>query len=115
MLTQTDRDTLLADMFAALDRGDVPEYLTYLAPDAALRFANAEPVVGAVAIKESLEAFYTTFSWVHHDHVATWNGRDGAAVEADVSRVSDLQRLIDTAVEKFGGLDSLVYTNIPRP
>jgi glucose 1-dehydrogenase len=35
-------------------------------------------------------------------------GGHAFAVEADVSRVSDLQKLIDAAVEKFGGLDVMI-------
>jgi ketosteroid isomerase-like protein len=85
MPTATVRATLLADMFAALDRGDVPGYLTFLAENASLRFGNNAPVVGKLAIKESLDAFYKCFNWVSHDHVATWTARDGAAVEANVS------------------------------
>jgi ketosteroid isomerase-like protein len=80
-----DRKTLLADMFAALDRGDVPAYLTFLSENASLRFGNNEPVIGKAAIKESLDDFYKTFNWVRHDHVATWTADGGAALEADVS------------------------------
>jgi ketosteroid isomerase-like protein len=83
--THTERATFLSEMFAALDRGDVPTYLEYLSEDASLRFGNNDPVVGRAAIKASLDEFYTTFRWVRHDHVATWTGTDGAAVEADVT------------------------------
>jgi ketosteroid isomerase-like protein len=79
------RDTLLSDMFAALDRGDVPAYLEFLSADASLRFGNSSPVIGRQAIKESLDSFYTAFQWVRHDPVATWTRPEGAAVEADVT------------------------------
>ncbi|ADB50512.1 nuclear transport factor 2 family protein [Conexibacter woesei] len=82
---QAHRETRLTSMFDALDRGDVPTYLTFLSEDASLRFGNTEPVVGRAAIKASLDDFYTTFRTVRHDHVATWTGPDGAAVEADVT------------------------------
>jgi ketosteroid isomerase-like protein len=82
---QSRRETLLKEMFATLDRGDVPVYLEYLSEDAALRFGNNPPVVGRAAIKESLDGFYETFQWVRHDHVATWRRPEGAAVEADVT------------------------------
>ena len=79
------RDSLLSDMFAALDRGDVPAYLEFLSADASLRFGNNPPVIGRAAIKDSLDTFYTTFQRVRHDHITTWSGPDGAAVEADVT------------------------------
>jgi predicted TIM-barrel fold metal-dependent hydrolase/ketosteroid isomerase-like protein len=84
---QSRRETLLKEMFATLDRGDVPAYLEYLSEDAALRFGNNPPVVGRAAIKESLDGFYETFQSVRHDHVATWRRPEGAAVEADVTYV----------------------------
>ena len=79
------RDTLLTDMFAALDRGDIDGYLDYLAPDASLRFANNPAVVGRPAIKEALQDFYKVFKWVRHTHIQTWPAPPGAAVEADVT------------------------------
>lgn len=85
MPVNTDRDTLLSDMFAALDRADVATYLTFLAEDASLRFGNNAPVVGRTAIRDALTAFYATFRWVRHDPVATWLGERGAGVEADVT------------------------------
>src|ERR1700760_4424610 len=71
------RDTLLTDMFAALDRGDIDGYLDYLAPDASLRFANNPAVVGRQAIKESLQEFYKVFTSVSHTHVQTWPATGG--------------------------------------
>jgi ketosteroid isomerase-like protein len=79
------RDVSLASLFAALDRGDIDAYLEYLAPDAVLRFGNAEPIGGRRAIKDSLREFYKVFKSVRHEPVETWRGADGAAVEADVS------------------------------
>jgi hypothetical protein len=37
------------------------------------------------AHKESLQEFSKVFNWIRHDHVETWRGPDGAAVEADVT------------------------------
>ncbi|MEA2212474.1 MAG: hypothetical protein QOF83_2422 [Solirubrobacteraceae bacterium] len=79
------RDTLLSDMFAALDGGDVPAYLEFLSADASLRFGNNPPVIGRPAIKESLDSFYKTFQRVRHNHIATWTRPEGTAVEADVT------------------------------
>jgi ketosteroid isomerase-like protein len=81
----SSRDTLLSDMFAALDRGDLPAYLEFLSADASLRFGNNPPVIGRAAIEESLNSFYKTFQWVRHDHVATWTRPEGAAVETDAT------------------------------
>jgi ketosteroid isomerase-like protein len=86
MSTHTDdRVASLTSLFAAFDRGDIDGYLEYLAPDASLRFGNAEPIHGRAAIKESLQEFCKVFNRIRHDHVATWRGPDGAAVEADVT------------------------------
>src|SRR6267154_2575000 len=69
MSTQTDdRVAALTGLFAAFDRGDIDGYLEYLAPDASLRFGNAEPIHGREAIKESLREFSKVFNWVRHDH-----------------------------------------------
>lgn len=85
MPENTDRAALLSRMFAALDRGDVEAYLAFLTEDASLRFGNNGPVVGRPAIRNSLAAFYNTFRWVRHDHVATWSEGRGAVVEAEVT------------------------------
>src|ERR1700760_1709239 len=79
------RDTLLSDMFAALDRGDIDGYLEYLAPGASLRFANNPAVVGRQANKESLQRFYEVFKWCRHAPCQPWPPTKGPGGEADVS------------------------------
>jgi len=81
-------------MFAVVDRLDADTFAEYYAPDAVLRFGNAEPVHGREAIRRTYAEFFATLDGLRHDmqhffhqdgtHLAealvTYTRRDGSLV-----------------------------------
>jgi ketosteroid isomerase-like protein len=81
-------------MFAVVDRLDADAFAEYYAPDAVLRFGNAEPVHGREAIHRTYAEFFATLDGLRHDmqhffhqddtHLAealvTYTRRDGSLV-----------------------------------
>ena len=81
-------------MFAVVDRLDADAFAEYYAPDAVLRWANAEPVHGREAIRRAYAEFFATIEGLRHDmqhffhqddtHLAealvTYTRRDGSLV-----------------------------------
>jgi ketosteroid isomerase-like protein len=81
-------------MFAVVDRLDADAFAQYYAPDAVLRFGNAEPVHGREAIRRTYAEFFATLDGLRHDmqhffhqdrtHLAealvTYTRRDGSLV-----------------------------------
>ena len=54
-------------MFAVVDRLDADTFAEYYAPDAVLRFGNAEPVHGSEAIHRTYADFFATVDGIRHD------------------------------------------------
>ena len=70
-----------------------------MAATLALAKAGADVVIDYVAHPEATEAL---------ERQITALGDKAIGVDADISRLSDLQRLIDTAVKRFGRLDIMI-------
>jgi ketosteroid isomerase-like protein len=66
-------------MFAVVDRRDADGFAALCAEDAVLRFANAEPVRGRAAIRDSFATFFASIAGLEHDIVGFWHA-DGAFV-----------------------------------
>jgi hypothetical protein len=74
-----------ANMFADIDRMDADAWAAYLAPDAVMRFGNADRVTGREACRDALAAFYEMIDGLRHDVVEQWNQPGGSIVEANVT------------------------------
>ncbi|MBV9838848.1 MAG: nuclear transport factor 2 family protein [Solirubrobacterales bacterium] len=74
-----------ADMFADIDRMDADAWAAYLAPDAVMRFGNADPVHGREACRDALAAFYETIDGLRHRLIEQWQEPGAAIVESDVT------------------------------
>ena len=74
-----------ADMFRDIDRMDADAWAAYLAPDAVMRFGNAEPVHGREACRDALAGFYDTISGLRHEIAEQWQQDSATIVEATVT------------------------------
>lgn len=73
------------NMFADIDRMDAPAWAAYLAPDAVMRFGNADPVHGREACRDALAGFYETIDGLAHRIVEQWEQGNATIVEAAVT------------------------------
>ena len=55
-----------AQMFDDIDRMDADGWASHLAPDAVMRFGNADPVHGREACRDALAAFYGQIQGLAH-------------------------------------------------
>lgn len=74
-----------ANMFADIDRMDAAAWASYLAPEAVMRFGNADPVHGREACRDALAGFYEMIGGLRHDVVSQWELDGVAIVEANVT------------------------------
>jgi ketosteroid isomerase-like protein len=74
-----------AQMFDDIDRMDAAAWATYLAPDAVMRFGNADPVHGREACRDALAAFYGQINGLSHQVIEQWEHGDATIVEANVT------------------------------
>jgi len=73
------------NMFRDIDRMDADAWAAYLAPDAVMRFGNADPVHGREACCDALAGFYDTIDGLHHALVEQWEHGPATIVEALVT------------------------------
>lgn len=71
--TKADEATV-RQIFATVDEMKAEEYLDYFTEDGSFRYANAEPVVGRAAIRESLDGFWSMIKGLRHDIIGIWRG-----------------------------------------
>jgi ketosteroid isomerase-like protein len=72
-------------MFADIDRMDVHAWAAYLAPDAVMRFGNADPVYGRDGCRNALAAFYARIDGLRTDIIEEWHHGAATVVEASVT------------------------------
>ncbi len=61
-----DWDSLIGELFGAIDVQDVDRFLACIAPDARFRFGSASAVVGHEAIAEAVRGFFGTIAGLEH-------------------------------------------------
>jgi ketosteroid isomerase-like protein len=83
--TSSPEPGFVRPLFEALDRQDARAAVTFLTPDARLRFANAGPVVGREAIGRSLDDFFGTVRGVRHELLGVWALDDVVVCELEVT------------------------------
>ena len=77
--------TLRAEIFGDIDRMDAHAWAAHLAPDAVLRFANADPVHGREACEAALRRMLDRLASISHDRLEQWKHGDATIVEASVT------------------------------
>jgi ketosteroid isomerase-like protein len=73
------------NMFRDIDRMDADAWAAYLAPDAVMRFGNADPVHGRGACRDALADFYGMIRGLRHDLIEQWEHGAATIVEASVT------------------------------
>jgi ketosteroid isomerase-like protein len=73
------------NMFRDIDRMDAAAWAAYLAPDAVMRFGNADPVHGREACRDALAGFYDTIGGLRHEISEQWEHGAATIVEATVT------------------------------
>ena len=85
---------------------DAKAFASHLAEDCALRFGNADEVVGRGAIEEAIAGFFTTINGISHHVLDEWNVDNTTItqLEATYTRKDDRQvTLPAVAVWRRGG------------
>ena len=72
-------------MFADIDRMDAAAWASYLAPDAVMRFGNADPVNGRESCRDALQSFYELIDGMRHDLIEQWHDPPATIVESNVT------------------------------
>ena len=60
------QQSLLRNLFAAIDSKDVDGFVGFLTPDASFRFGSAPAANGADAIREAVGGFFTSIKALEH-------------------------------------------------
>ena len=68
-----------AQLFAAIDAGDVDAFMGWLADDCTFAYGSSEPVRGADAVRATVAGFLAGFASVAHRVDSSWEA-DGAAI-----------------------------------
>jgi ketosteroid isomerase-like protein len=76
-----------AQMFDDIDRMDADAWASRLAPDAVMRFGNADPVYGREACRDALAAFYGQINGLAHHVLEQWEHGGATIVEANVTYI----------------------------
>jgi ketosteroid isomerase-like protein len=74
-----------AQMFDEIDRMDADAWAAHLAPEAVMRFGNADPVHGRDACRDALAAFYGQIHGLAHHVLERWEHDGATIVEAIVT------------------------------
>ena len=76
---------LYTAMFEDIDRMDADAWAAYLAPDAVMRFGNADHVHGRQACRDALAAFYEMIDGLSHEILEQWQVDRVTIAEANVT------------------------------
>jgi ketosteroid isomerase-like protein len=107
-----------AELFQDIDTMDPDRFAAHLADDVRFRFANAEPIHGRDAVRETWAAFCEGVDGVAHDQVGFWDVGDASIAEAEVTYTrKDGSRVtlpVVTIYRENGGLidDYRIYMDV---
>ena len=60
------------DLFAAIDAMQADRFATFLTEDARFTFGNSASVIGRVAIRDAVAAFFGTIKGLRHEITGAW-------------------------------------------
>jgi ketosteroid isomerase-like protein len=90
-----DESPWLPQLFTAIDAGDTPRFLGFLAEDATFRFGNQPALKGRVAIGAAVQAFFGSIKACRHEVLGSWRHPDSVVchgrvtyTRADATRVT---------------------------
>lgn len=86
-MTDTDPTTsLLDDLFAAIDRNDPDQFVSFLTENARFRFGSQPPVTGRSEIRDAVAAFFDSIDGCSHHVRKIWrDSGNRIACEGEVS------------------------------
>lgn len=117
--TDLPRDTVLdwaCDLYDnAVDRKDAAGFAAAFAPNARLRFANADPVVGRDAIQSAIAQFFTAIAALKHEPRGAWLDGDTLFLEAVVTYTRHDRRQVSVPAVTIFRLTSAEHPDGPRP
>ena len=85
MSISSEQQTLLDELFAAIDAKDTERFLAYLRNDAEFRFGSAPPARGKAAIGEAVSGFFDSISGLRHAVTASLATDDTLVCEGEVT------------------------------
>lgn len=74
----------LRGLFDRIDAKDTSGWLEYLSRDARFCFGNAPPQAGKDAIRNGVNAFFSSLSGIRHDIVDSWTFGDAVICRGEV-------------------------------
>ena len=77
--------TWVRSLFDRIDAKDTEGWLEHLSNDARFCFGNAPELVGKGAIRDGVNAFFSTLSAIKHDIIETWSSTDTIICHGQVS------------------------------
>ena len=108
------------DLFQTIDTNDTAALASFLTHDATFVFANAEPVKGKGAIRETVAAFLASIKAIRHDVLETWEHPDAVICHGVVTYTrhdeSQLRVPFANIFKMQGSLirDYLIYVDASR-
>lgn len=88
----TARESVIREMFAAVDRQDSRSFVTFLTDDGSFRFGNMPPAVGAEAIRSAFDGFCRAIKSLRHEFVEFFDAGETWTVEQMVHYVDGWDR-----------------------
>jgi ketosteroid isomerase-like protein len=73
------------NLFEDLDRMDADAWVSHLAPDVVMQFANEDPVYGRATCRERALSLFHSVESISHHIVAHWEHGDATIVETAVT------------------------------
>ena len=80
-------DTMISELFEAIDRKDVQRFAGFLTDDCALRFGNLPAVSGCGAIEAFVAGFFASIRAVAHDITDCWEIPQGMVCHGQVTYI----------------------------
>jgi ketosteroid isomerase-like protein len=82
------------ELFEAIDRMDADGWVSHLASDVVMRFANEDPVYGGDACRAQARILFASVTGLSHHILAFWEHGDTTIVETSVTVTLDDARRI---------------------
>jgi ketosteroid isomerase-like protein len=76
---------LIHNLFSAIDRKDMEQFLSCIAPDASFRFGSAPAVAGHDAIRAAVGGFFDSIAGLSHELRQTISSGSALVCEGDVT------------------------------
>jgi ketosteroid isomerase-like protein len=75
----------VTETYDALDEKDLDAFVAHLTPGASIRYGNADPVAGRVAIRDAFAVLFERLGGTSHAIASQWKVDDAIIVEAIIT------------------------------